>query len=359
MSFFIGLMVGVLLAYLIPVFLIYRLPKDKVLKYSEQEAASQVVLNTMTCSCIVNNTPCTIQLHKGTLLMSSMHKSCDVANSKIYYHNEILIIQSHELFVIKFLSYEEMWVWYMALIQRTNQYKNSSMPKAFLKFYAHSSMVDPNNESRDSIFNIIAARQFIAYVHSRHFKESQLAHFSERFNSKMKSDYFQSIKITHLEYGEPPKFHDIKVVGLEEDGTVMIDGNFEYSGLQMVLEVCVNLKVPGFNYFTSASASKEITDASHTSGFLLNLSFNFTLKNLKGKMLFKFPSLPINHLFYGFYADPIFEVAVEPKVSNRQVKIAVLGGLLEKRIMYFHTYIVKYLKNPWCCRKWSLDYCIL
>ena len=339
MSFFIGMLVGILLAYLIPAYYIYKLPKDKLkYKLSQQEGNLQVTLNVMTCSCYVNNTPCTIQLHKCTLLMTSMHKSVDISNAHIYYHQDTLVIntQSNELIVIRFLTQEELWCWYMALIQRSTQFRNSHMTKSFSKLYAHTSMIDPSFEQKDTFFNLMIGRQFIAYTTSKYWKDIQLHHLSERLNAKMKSDYFQNIKITHLDFADPPKFQDLKVIGLEEDGTILVDGQFEYSGLQMSLEVSVNLKVPGFNFFTSTTSSKEATDAAHNSGFLLNVSFNFVVKQLKGKILLKFPSLPVNQLFYGFYNDPTFEVSVEPKVSNRQLKIGVLGSLLEKRILYFN-----------------------
>eukprot|EP00835_Amoeboradix_gromovi_P002004 NODE_104_length_19952_cov_0.449000.p4 type:complete len:342 gc:universal NODE_104_length_19952_cov_0.449000:7972-6947(-) len=336
-SLLLGILIGILIAYLVPIYYIYNLPKQKNDRLlTSNEVNNQVLLNILTCSCFVNNSPCTVQLHKSILIMTSMHRSIDISNAHIYYHTDMLIIQSSELISLKFLNQEELWCWYMALIERSNQYKNSQSQKLFLKCFAHTSMIDPTFENKDTIFNLLVARQFIAYTTSKTFKERQLSYLSDKFNSRMKSDYFQNIKITHLEYADPPKFQELKVIGLEEDGTILIDGQFEYSGLSMILDITVNLKVPGFNYFTNPTSTKESNDVSHNSGFLLNVSFNFTLKKLAGKLLIKFPQLPINHFYYGFYSDTIFEVSVEPRVSNRQVKIGLLGSLLEKRILYFY-----------------------
>ena len=339
MSFLVGLVFGVILAYLIPILYIYNLPKNKGKSQSQVDANLAVTLNILTCSCFVNNQPCTIQLHKSTLLMTSMHKSVDINQAKIYYHNDTLLISHQEqLTVIKFLTFEEQWCWYIALIQRSSQYRNSSLSKMCLKLYAHTSMIDPQFEHKDTFLNVFLARQFIAYTTSKYFRENQLNYLSEKFNQKMKSDYFQTIKISHLDYADPPKLQDIKLIGLEEDGSFLAEGLFDYSGLQMVLEVTVNVKVPGFNYFTTSTSTTNMnatntTNTASNDGFLINLSFNFTLKKLKGKMLLKFPALPNNYCFYGFHPDVLFEVNVEPRVSNRQVKIALLGTLLEKRIL--------------------------
>ncbi|ORX98237.1 hypothetical protein K493DRAFT_214538, partial [Basidiobolus meristosporus CBS 931.73] len=190
-------------------------------------------------------------------------------------------------------------------------------------------------------FDHAAIYQLIRTIHSdeHHLQTQWLNAFLGRvflgiYKTQVIKDYFiRKIVLKSSKVKKPSFLGDITVRDLHVGNSMPTVTNPKLIDLQpngeMTAEFCIDYS-GGFSVEVETEATISMT--ARLKPLKVNLVLAVTLKKLSGRMHLKIKPPPTNRFWLGFCEDPVMSLNIEPIVSDKQLKFAMVIQAIERRI---------------------------
>lgn len=166
-------------------------------------------------------------------------------------------------------------------------------------------------------FNSILGRIFLSIYKTEFLKQFFIKKIKKKILKVKKPAYLGNIEIRDLSVGNQcPIISHPKLLSLSPQGELTAEMYIRYEG--------------GFSVEIETEANLSVTTRMRPLRVPLVLSVK--LKKLTGKMMLKIKPCPTNRLWIGFYETPSMELQIDPIVSDKQIKLAMVIQAIEKRI---------------------------
>ncbi|RUP44030.1 hypothetical protein BC936DRAFT_150035 [Jimgerdemannia flammicorona] len=165
--------------------------------------------------------------------------------------------------------------------------------------------------------NALIGRVFFAIYRTDRIREFLFNKVVKKTKKIKRPGFLGEILVRSVDIGQSiPYVTSPKLLGLTPAGELTGEANFQYSG--------------GFRLEIETEATWQYS--TRLKPIKVHLVLAVMLKRIKGKVFLRIKGPPSNRIWIGFYEPPQMEWSIEPVVSDKHVKFAMITNAIEARI---------------------------